>query len=88
MFEPPDILRSLLPLPKNDDQEIIIDKTQPSKILVGMKEIEIGNPHEQSHGFIKPKPIKPPDECVDKDMIYMPPSSKGLQLWDYVEMDR
>lgn len=82
----PNILRSLLPLTVNDNQDPVPEGNQTMKILIGVEEVDVRNPHDWPNVSIKPKPIKPPDECIEKKMIYMPPPLEGLPLGDYVEI--
>lgn len=56
------------------------------KTLIGTEEFDVGNPLNWPKISIKTKHIKPPDECVNKQMIYMPPPTGDLEAGDHVEI--
>lgn len=73
-------------MPKCDAQDIISEENQPLKILIGTKEIEVGDACDWSGGFVKHVPVKPSNECVGKQIIYIPPPPKDLQPGDHVQI--
>ena len=83
--KPPDILRALLPLQVDDDLPFVLKINRIMKILIGTQEVDVGNQLEWPTISIKPKLAEPPDECVDKKMIYMPPP-EDLEISDHVEI--
>ena len=56
------------------------------KILIGTEEVDVGDLRDWPNISIKPKPVKPPDECIDKNVIHTPPPLEVLQIGDYVEI--
>ena len=83
---PPDILRALPPLLVDDNQHPIPTTSQTMKILIGTEEVDVGDLRDWPNISIKPKPVKPPDECIDKNVIHTPPPLEVLQIGDYVEI--
>lgn len=83
---PPYILRALLPLPIDDNQDPIPYTSQTMKTLIGSEEVDVGNPRDWPNVSIKLELVKPPDECINKHVIHTPSPSEGLQIGDYVEI--
>lgn len=75
---PRDIHKALLPLPVDDSQDPIPSANQTMKILIGTKEVDVGNLCEWLNLSITPQPVKPPNECIDKHVVHTPPLPMDL----------
>ena len=86
--KPPDILRALLPMPISDSSNSIPNTTQRLKILIGTKEVAAGNSLEWPNIYFTPQIDEPPDECIDKYIIHIPPPPEGYWSGELVEIWR